>query len=63
MMNDGIPHLPPRHDGAYKSDFGLALIVSGSRGMAGAVALAGLAGDLAAAKLGQASMIAILENH
>jgi NAD(P)H-hydrate epimerase len=38
-----LPRLPPRRPDAHKGDFGLALIVGGSRGMAGAVALAGLA--------------------
>ncbi|MCE5301955.1 MAG: NAD(P)H-hydrate dehydratase [Planctomycetaceae bacterium] len=38
-----LPKLPPRQTDAHKGDFGLALIVGGSRGMAGAVALAGMA--------------------
>jgi NAD(P)H-hydrate epimerase len=38
-----LPRLPPRRPDAHKGDFGLALIVGGSRGMAGAVALAGMA--------------------
>jgi ADP-dependent NAD(P)H-hydrate dehydratase len=38
-----LPRLPPRPPDAHKGDFGLALIVGGSRGMAGAVALAGMA--------------------
>ncbi len=38
-----LPRLPDRRDDAHKGDFGLALIVGGSRGMAGAVALAGIA--------------------
>lgn len=38
-----LPHLPPRAPDAHKGDFGLALIVGGSRGMTGAVALAGMA--------------------
>jgi ADP-dependent NAD(P)H-hydrate dehydratase len=38
-----LPHLPPRRPDASKGDFGLALIVGGSRGMAGAVAMAGMA--------------------
>jgi len=41
--NDSLPRLPPRRDDAHKGDFGLALIVGGSRGMTGAVALAGMA--------------------
>jgi ADP-dependent NAD(P)H-hydrate dehydratase len=42
-MNDELPRLPPRLPDAHKGDFGLAVIVGGSRGMAGAVALAGMA--------------------
>jgi len=38
-----LPRLPPRRPDAHKGDFGVALIVGGSRGMAGAVALAGMA--------------------
>jgi len=38
-----LPHLPERAPEAHKGHFGLALIVGGSRGMAGAVALAGMA--------------------
>jgi len=38
-----LPHLPPRPPESHKGDFGLALVVGGSRGMAGAVALAGMA--------------------
>jgi ADP-dependent NAD(P)H-hydrate dehydratase len=40
---DPLPQLPPRAEDAHKGDFGLALIVGGSRGMAGAVGLAGMA--------------------
>jgi len=42
-MDDPLPILPPRRPDAHKGDFGTALIVGGSRGMAGAVALAGMA--------------------
>lgn len=38
-----LPRLPPRGPDAHKGDFGTALIVGGSRGMAGAPALAGMA--------------------
>lgn len=38
-----LPKLPERDDDAHKGDFGFVLIVGGSRGMAGAVALAGIA--------------------
>jgi NAD(P)H-hydrate epimerase len=44
MSTEGLlPRLPPRPRDAHKGDFGTALIVGGSRGMAGAVALAGMA--------------------
>jgi len=38
-----LPRLPRRAVDAHKGDFGLALVVGGSRGMVGAVALAGIA--------------------
>ena len=38
-----LPRLPPRPPDAHKGTFGTALIVGGSRGMTGAVALAGMA--------------------
>jgi ADP-dependent NAD(P)H-hydrate dehydratase len=38
-----LPRLSRRRDDAHKGHFGLALIVGGSRGMTGAVALAGMA--------------------
>src|SRR6185436_13418788 len=38
-----LPHLPPRRPDAHKGDFGRALLIGGSRGMAGAIALAGMA--------------------
>jgi len=40
---DRLAELPRRCEDAHKGDFGLALIVGGSRGMTGAVALAGMA--------------------
>lgn len=40
---DRLPRLPRRAADAHKGDFGLALIVAGSRGMSGAAALAGMA--------------------
>ena len=47
VMNDAselpLPRLPDRAADAHKGHFGFALIVGGSRGMAGAVALAGMA--------------------
>ncbi|MGD0899552.1 MAG: NAD(P)H-hydrate dehydratase [Thermoguttaceae bacterium] len=41
--NDPLPRLAPRLPEAHKGDFGTALIIGGSRGMTGAVALAGMA--------------------
>lgn len=38
-----LPRLPPRKQDAHKGDFGRALLIGGSRGMAGAIALAGMA--------------------
>lgn len=38
-----IPRLAPRRLEAHKGDFGRALLIGGSRGMAGAIALAGMA--------------------
>jgi len=38
-----LPRLPKRPADAHKGHFGLALVVGGSRGMSGAVALAGMA--------------------
>ena len=38
-----VPYLPERSPESHKGSFGLALIIGGSRGMAGAVAMAGLA--------------------
>ena len=40
---DLLPYLPRRKPDAHKGSFGTALIVGGSEGMAGAVALAGMA--------------------
>jgi NAD(P)H-hydrate epimerase len=41
--NDLLPRLPPRKPDAHKGDFGTALIIGGSRGMAGAAGMAGMA--------------------
>jgi NAD(P)H-hydrate epimerase len=41
--DNDLPRLPPRKPDAHKGDFGTALIVGGSRGMAGAAGLAGMA--------------------
>jgi len=38
-----LPTLPPRRPDSHKGDFGRALVVGGSRGMSGAISLAGLA--------------------
>jgi ADP-dependent NAD(P)H-hydrate dehydratase len=46
-----LPRLPPRQPDAHKGDFGSALIVGGSRGMAGAVALAGMSASRSGAGL------------
>jgi len=40
---EDLPRLPPRRPESHKGDYGLALIVGGSVGMAGAAALAGMA--------------------
>lgn len=42
-MTDHLPILPARSPESHKGDFGLALVVGGSRGMSGAVAMAGMA--------------------
>lgn len=38
-----LPSLPPRKPESHKGDFGRALLVGGSRGMTGAISLAGMA--------------------
>ena len=38
-----LPKLPQRRVDSHKGDYGLALLIGGSRGMAGAIALAGMA--------------------
>ncbi len=42
-MTHDLPLLPSRPPESHKGDFGLALVVGGSRGMSGAVAMAGMA--------------------
>jgi len=42
-LDPTLPVLPPRPADAHKGTFGTALIIGGSRGMTGAVALAGMA--------------------
>lgn len=43
VTNTPLPKLPPRRSDSHKGDFGRALLIGGSRGMSGAIALAGLA--------------------
>jgi NAD(P)H-hydrate epimerase len=45
MMSDELklPHLPPRENESHKGDYGRALLIGGSRGMAGAISLSGMA--------------------
>jgi NAD(P)H-hydrate epimerase len=43
MKNLDLPKLPPREPDSHKGTFGRALLVGGSRGMTGAIALAGMA--------------------
>ncbi|MFO7904224.1 MAG: NAD(P)H-hydrate dehydratase [Pirellulaceae bacterium] len=38
----GIPNLPPRAENSHKGNFGRALLIGGSRGMTGAIAMAGM---------------------
>ena len=38
-----LPQLPPRRAESHKGDYGSSLLIGGSRGMAGAIALAGMA--------------------
>ena len=38
-----LPSLPPRSPDSHKGDYGRAFLIGGSRGMAGAIALAGMA--------------------
>ena len=41
--SDDLPQLPPRPVDSHKGDFGRALLVGGSRGMAGSISLSGMA--------------------
>jgi NAD(P)H-hydrate epimerase len=43
ITHSPLPQLPPRRADSHKGDYGRALLVGGSRGMAGAIALAGRA--------------------
>ena len=42
-MTDRLPRLPSRAPDSHKGDYGRALLIGGSRGMSGAIALAGMA--------------------
>jgi NAD(P)H-hydrate epimerase len=42
-MAPALPHLPPRREDSHKGDFGRALLIGGSRGMAGSISLSGMA--------------------
>jgi len=42
VTSSALPQLAPRHPDSHKGDFGRALLIGGSRGMAGAIALAGM---------------------
>jgi NAD(P)H-hydrate epimerase len=42
-MAPALPHLPPRSLESHKGDFGRALLIGGSRGMAGSISLSGMA--------------------
>jgi ADP-dependent NAD(P)H-hydrate dehydratase len=42
MTTPTLPILPPRRPDSHKGDFGRALLIGGSRGMAGAIALSGM---------------------
>jgi ADP-dependent NAD(P)H-hydrate dehydratase len=43
MPPNSLPQLPERSEDAHKGTFGTALLVGGSRGMSGAIAMAGMA--------------------
>ncbi|HTM53615.1 MAG TPA: NAD(P)H-hydrate dehydratase [Pirellulales bacterium] len=43
MSGDALPSLPPRKPESHKGDYGRALLIGGSQGMAGAIALSGMA--------------------
>ncbi len=42
MTPTALPRLPPRQPDSHKGDFGRALLIGGSRGMPGAIGLAGM---------------------
>jgi ADP-dependent NAD(P)H-hydrate dehydratase len=41
--DESMPHVAPRQPDSHKGDFGRALLIGGSQGMAGAIALSGMA--------------------
>src|SRR4051812_8091186 len=43
MAQDPLPSIPPRKPDSHKGDYGRVLLIGGSQGMAGAIALAGMA--------------------
>lgn len=43
MSGDALPSLPPRKPDSHKGDYGRVLLIGGSQGMAGAIALSGMA--------------------
>jgi NAD(P)H-hydrate epimerase len=43
MSDSDLPRLPERREESHKGDYGRALLIGGSRGMSGAIALAGMA--------------------
>lgn len=43
LPSPALPSLPPRQADSHKGDYGSGLLIGGSRGMTGAIALAGLA--------------------
>ena len=46
-----LPQIPPRDPASHKGDFGRVLLIGGSRGMSGAIALAGMAATRSGAGL------------
>lgn len=42
-METSFPHLPPRRPDSHKGDFGHALLIGGSQGMAGSISLSAMA--------------------
>ncbi len=43
MDSPPLPRLPPRRPDSHKGSFGHALLIGGSRGMAGSISLSGMA--------------------